>query len=63
MNESYYDEVESTDNRRSQHEHYPHDINNQRMGYESSSTAHKEVSKTATKLKKKLAQFADAEVA
>ena len=60
LNESYYDEVDDCSPRQSLRED-PYDIN-QRLGYESSSTAHKEVSKAATKLKKKIAQISKGEV-
>ena len=53
LNDSYYDEVDSDNQQRNDD---PYDIN-QRHGYESSSTAHKEVSKAATKLKKKVQSF------
>jgi len=52
LNESYYDEVESEDNSAPRED--PYDINH-RQGYESSSTAHKEVSGAAAKLKRKVA--------
>ena len=55
LNESYYDEVQSDGNDQREDQD-PYDIN-QRRGYESSSTAHRELNPTAAKLKRKLAQF------
>ena len=58
MNESYYDEL-SDDNNDEPDD--PYNIN-QKQGYESSSTAHKEVTSAAARLKKKAASFAKDEV-
>lgn len=62
LNESYYDEVESASQQQEQEAIDPYDINH-KHGYESSSTAHREKSTAASKLKKKLAQFQQQEVA
>ena len=60
LNDSYYDEVESQSQQQENID--PYEINN-KLGYESSSTAHREKSSAATKLKRKLASFQKEEVA
>ena len=60
VNEKYYEEMDDSSNNRND-EQDPYDIN-QRHGYESSSTAPREISNAANRLKKKLNQIAKDEV-